>query len=438
MPRIDHPDLGDIINSQYRTATIVSVDAALDTAEIDSSLGNFLAVPIFYHCTPGATTRSNGALEGGSAAFAASDEVVVLFQPDSNGNPVAKYIMGFVDGIKACEKLYLYIYDQIGVNIKYWDIDTDLDVTGEVTTGGWGHTNLTSKGGASAPLPGWLYLNGNYDSPNDEDTILLGSGAGWQQYQTTITATAIWDGTDEGIIFCSEGDQQVALYTKVPGGSLVMVWTHYDSGDYTELDSCSGTMTATAVQTWQAFRDYILCYIASSDGDVNGMALGIGNHYTAVNTYTYTGGGSDDPPTCDMTSLLETTKIIRTFEQDIVADVAGSMDVRHELGTKEESTDPVWGDHKALHRGGVRTNHGTNPAHPKWVFTCFTYKDPADPSAFAIDKWVVSKYSYVVDESGVMTLTYVSRMPNLEAELESLSTYRSQAQNPVYGLIKGV
>lgn len=102
MPRIDHPDLGDIINSQYRTATIVSVDASLDTAEITSPLGNFTAVPIFYHCEPDPTVRSNGALEGGGAPFAASDEVVVLFQPNAAGNPEAKYVVGFADGIRPC------------------------------------------------------------------------------------------------------------------------------------------------------------------------------------------------------------------------------------------------------------------------------------------------------------------------------------------------
>lgn len=49
MPRIDHPNLGDVLSTQYRMATIVSVDTETDTATISTPQAGFSGVPIFYH-----------------------------------------------------------------------------------------------------------------------------------------------------------------------------------------------------------------------------------------------------------------------------------------------------------------------------------------------------------------------------------------------------
>jgi len=52
LPRIDHPDLGAVVNTKYVSGTITAVDRDLDTADIESEadLGlSLFAVPIFYH-----------------------------------------------------------------------------------------------------------------------------------------------------------------------------------------------------------------------------------------------------------------------------------------------------------------------------------------------------------------------------------------------------
>lgn len=118
MPKIDHPNIGDIAKTKYIKGVIVSTDGDNDTAEVDIEgqgvIGN---IPIFYHCEEDSVERENGALEGGSGAFAEDDEIIVQ---SINGE---MKIIGHADGVKrACAQ---------GWQFKVRDFNFDSDVDAE-------------------------------------------------------------------------------------------------------------------------------------------------------------------------------------------------------------------------------------------------------------------------------------------------------------------
>nr|MDD5523525.1 hypothetical protein [Kiritimatiellia bacterium] len=99
MPKFNHEDLEAVLNVIYRKGIITAVDGENDTADVDVPGGQSgSGVPIYYHCEPDSELRSNGAIEGGSAAFGVDDEVIVMC--DTEGVPLR--IIGFVDGIRVC------------------------------------------------------------------------------------------------------------------------------------------------------------------------------------------------------------------------------------------------------------------------------------------------------------------------------------------------
>ena len=119
MPKFNHEDLEAVLNVIYRKGIITAVDAENDTADVDVPGGKSgSGVPIYYHCEPDSELRSNGAIEGGSAAFGVDDEVIVMC--DTEGVPLR--IIGFVDGIKAC---FGYMVVTIGTYCFVWDFKTD-------------------------------------------------------------------------------------------------------------------------------------------------------------------------------------------------------------------------------------------------------------------------------------------------------------------------
>ena len=108
MPLYPHENWGDIQKHIYAKGIITSVDSENDTAGVTvAGCQDGTDVPLFYHCSDDAEERSNGAIEGGAAAFSAGseedpedgDEVIVMCEADT-GEPVR--IIGFVDGIKPC------------------------------------------------------------------------------------------------------------------------------------------------------------------------------------------------------------------------------------------------------------------------------------------------------------------------------------------------
>ncbi|MBW2094208.1 MAG: hypothetical protein JRI80_04900 [Deltaproteobacteria bacterium] len=98
MPRYTHDNLGDVLNHAYCNAVVEAVHSSDDTADIQLNGGQWDNIPIFYHCTPDAEKRGNGALLGASSAFHEGDRVIVMV--DDGNVPVR--VVGFVDGIKQC------------------------------------------------------------------------------------------------------------------------------------------------------------------------------------------------------------------------------------------------------------------------------------------------------------------------------------------------
>ncbi|MGP8337658.1 MAG: hypothetical protein ACT6FC_05420, partial [Methanosarcinaceae archaeon] len=105
MPKINHKNIGAIQKTAYLTAAIASVDSENDTACI-TGIGQCPSaseIPIFYHCSHDAVLRDNGALEGGSGAFAEDDEVIVQCEILDSTTYKPLYVIGFVDKPKRCE-----------------------------------------------------------------------------------------------------------------------------------------------------------------------------------------------------------------------------------------------------------------------------------------------------------------------------------------------
>lgn len=117
MAKIDHANIGDVAKTKYLMGTIVSTDSENDTCEVAvTGIGVQSGVPIFYHCEAASVTRANGALEGGSGAFAADDEVIV-----QNKDGELK-VIGFADGEKKpCAQGWQF-------RIRDWDFNNDADV----------------------------------------------------------------------------------------------------------------------------------------------------------------------------------------------------------------------------------------------------------------------------------------------------------------------
>jgi hypothetical protein len=106
-PLYEHENFGDVQRYVFMKGIITSVDSENDLADVTIPGGSDgSGVPIFYHCSDEAEERSNGAIEGGSAAFSVDSEVIVMYDVEDNE---AVRIIGFVDGIKKCGKPYLVI-----------------------------------------------------------------------------------------------------------------------------------------------------------------------------------------------------------------------------------------------------------------------------------------------------------------------------------------
>lgn len=101
---LNHADLGEVQRIVYLTAIVISTDSGLDTMEF-TGIGdcpNASAVPVFYHCKDDVEKRTNGALEGGSGAFAKDDEVIVQCEITSGGAYLPLFVVGFTDKPKSC------------------------------------------------------------------------------------------------------------------------------------------------------------------------------------------------------------------------------------------------------------------------------------------------------------------------------------------------
>jgi len=119
MARMDQSDHTKILDSYYRWAKITALYPDDDTADItildadeNPTSETHSAVPIFYHCDPDVSVRTNGALAGAAAAFAIDDKVIIKFE---DGAPL---VIARKDGLRACLKglpiVYPTTYNFIG------------------------------------------------------------------------------------------------------------------------------------------------------------------------------------------------------------------------------------------------------------------------------------------------------------------------------------
>jgi len=105
MARINVADLDKLAAQRYRWARVLEVHSDWDTADIEllDAQGQptgeqWQDVPLFYHCTPDAQLRPNGALEGAAAAFEANCEVIV----ELDGFQEVKRVVARRDGLRTC------------------------------------------------------------------------------------------------------------------------------------------------------------------------------------------------------------------------------------------------------------------------------------------------------------------------------------------------
>lgn len=128
------PDISTSLSQRFQWAVITAVYSADDTADITILDNNktptsetHKAVPIFYNCNPSVTMRSNGALQGSSAAFQVGDNVAVKFNLDSSGNPENYKIISLLSGKRPCQSVLYLIYAN-GTYICF-SIASDLSLT---------------------------------------------------------------------------------------------------------------------------------------------------------------------------------------------------------------------------------------------------------------------------------------------------------------------
>lgn len=99
MPKVDHPNIGDVLEHVYLTATLTGVDGSDDTVNFTgiAPCPNGEDIPLFYHCEPDSELRDNGALTGASGAFRTNDRVIVQCKILSVGNYEPVRVVGFRD-----------------------------------------------------------------------------------------------------------------------------------------------------------------------------------------------------------------------------------------------------------------------------------------------------------------------------------------------------
>lgn len=361
-----------------------------------------------------------------------------MFQPiltGPSGTVKAKYVVGFVDGIRVCAEHYLYIWDDVNSVATYWDIENDVDVTADITwVTGFTGSVLAQEGGEGGPTS-WFYMNGAYNADNTIDIYVTEETEEYIEHHETVVPSSAWVGDDEGIIFCSKGDPTIGEATVIVTGDLQKRWRHYfPEGD--RLQECYVTeIVRTSYYSVHPTKKHSLIYIVSSDGGVNGKAIGITSEYQAVQTVGYTGEiASITLLGCVTTDVLETEKIMKIIEQDISGGLASSVSIITTLVTLEENNQPNWADVQPKFRGGQISKFVEYPNMSFWIIVAFSYK-AAD---LTTDKFYVAKYSFEVDEADQITnIQPQGRLPNLETVLESYSGYASQFIDPVRGLFQG-
>ncbi len=112
-------EMDDLLNTEFITLTIVSVDAQNNRAELHALPSNLTDIDIFYHVPDGNTVS----IDAGGQAFNINDQVIVF-------KCGAEYkIIGFTDGLHPASKLrLLFAIEGINLDIYYLPDDSEMYV----------------------------------------------------------------------------------------------------------------------------------------------------------------------------------------------------------------------------------------------------------------------------------------------------------------------
>lgn len=139
MPLKNFSTVGKLQGYEYLRGTISKVDHTTDTCDISAyekvatgngweyQLVSYTDVPIFYHCKADKAERGNGAIIGGSWAFADGDEVVILRQRPGFEDKI--FVIGHTSGARRCAPALMIYSTQSGEEAVVWDLINDSALT---------------------------------------------------------------------------------------------------------------------------------------------------------------------------------------------------------------------------------------------------------------------------------------------------------------------
>jgi len=301
MPLYPHADWGDIQKYIFAKGVITSVDSENDTVGVTvEGCQDGSDVPLFYHCSDDAEERSNGAIEGGAAAFSAGseddpedgDEVMVMCEADT-GLPVR--VIGFVDGIKTCCSRLIF---KAGNHYAVWGIGSGIvlleptddpdEYAGFVPDPFTGNERcITESFYNDRYVPCFL----NYETT----------------FETIWTAVSIdcpsGSFVDEPVI-ASSGNVGVADCTNEFGGGhadkfVGTTWSYAPFCDDGGNPNAGGTSSDSYSESWNKKYGYVFEYVNKTTDENKQTAIitetGTNDGVTEVKTYSIvdpTGGGS--------------------------------------------------------------------------------------------------------------------------------------------------
>lgn len=127
MPLKNFPTVGELQGYEYLRGVVSNIDHTTDTCDLSAGGEAYSDVPIFYHCKAAKAERGNGAITGGSWAFAPGDEVIVLRQrPGCPGDVGRVFVIGFTDGARRCAPVVIIFSTQSGEEAIAWDLINDV------------------------------------------------------------------------------------------------------------------------------------------------------------------------------------------------------------------------------------------------------------------------------------------------------------------------
>lgn len=120
MPRKNFRNIGELQGYEYIRGVIIGTpDNETDTCTVEITGSRYVSVPIFYHCTPDAQVRENGAIIGGAAGFAEGDAVAVLKQRPGLEDKI--FVIAHLEGIRPC-RFILIVSTKDGAEAIAWDL----------------------------------------------------------------------------------------------------------------------------------------------------------------------------------------------------------------------------------------------------------------------------------------------------------------------------